>query len=154
MAGVDQAAQLPVEAVERGRAANHGSRRPDVPVERRGAPEFRAPETQATDACEPFGVDVENEEERPVRQIVRQEIVRLPGIDRDHGIFAEQMRLLEHFDAAWRAADVEDQMPFAMRVHVEGTIELIDRRAAKMAVKDGKSPAHAFLPRIVSYCFL
>jgi hypothetical protein len=41
-----------------------------------------------------------------------------------------------------------------MCVHVEGTIELIDRRAAKMAVKDGKSPAHAFLPRIVSYCFL
>jgi hypothetical protein len=80
--------------------------------------------------------------------------VRLPGIDRDDGIFAKQMRLFEHFDAAWRAADVEDQMSFAMRMHIERTIELIDRRAAKMAVKDGKSPAHAFLPRIVSYCFL
>jgi hypothetical protein len=41
-----------------------------------------------------------------------------------------------------------------MRVHIEGAIELIDCRAAKMTVKDGKSPAHAFLPRIVSYCFL
>ena len=89
-----------------------------------------------------------------MRQVLRQEIVRLPGIDRNHGFFAEQLRLLEHLDAARRAADVEDQMPFAMCVHVEGTIELIDRRAAKMAVKDGKSPAHAFLPRIVSYCFL
>jgi hypothetical protein len=49
---------------------------------------------------------------------------------------------------------MENQMPFAMRVYVEGTIELINRRAAEMAVKDGKSPAHAFLPRIVSYCFL
>jgi hypothetical protein len=39
-------------------------------------------------------------------------------------------------------------------VGVEGAIELIDRRAAEMAVKDGKSPAHAFLPRTVSYCFL
>jgi hypothetical protein len=45
-------------------------------------------------------------------------------------------------------------MPFAVRVHVEGTIELIHRRAAEMAVKDSKSPAHAFLPRIVPYCFL
>jgi hypothetical protein len=41
-----------------------------------------------------------------------------------------------------------------MRVYVEGTIELIHRRAAEMAVKDGKSPAHTFLPRNVSYCFL
>jgi hypothetical protein len=42
-------------------------------------------------------------------------------------------------------------------MHVEGTVELIDCRAAEMAVKDGKSPAHAFLPRIVSFgffCFL
>jgi hypothetical protein len=154
VAGLDQAAQLPIEAVERGRAANHGSRRPDISVERRGAPEFRAPETQATDACEPIRVDVEHEEERPVCQILRQEIVWLPGIDRNDGIFAKQMGLLEYFDAAWCAADVEDQMPFAMRVHVEGAIELIDCRAAKMTVKDGKSPAHAFLPRIVSYCFL
>jgi hypothetical protein len=89
-----------------------------------------------------------------MRQILRKEIVRFPRIDRDHGFFAEQMRLLEYLDAAWCAADVEDQMPFAMCVDVEGTIELIDRRAAKMAVKDSKSPAHAFLPRIVSSCFL
>src|ERR1700724_1364274 len=140
VAGLDQGAQLPIEAVERGRAANHGSRRPDISVERRGAPEFRAPETQATDACEPIRVDVEHEEERPVCQILRQEIVWLPGIDRNDGIFAKQVGLLEYFDAAWCAADVEDQMPFAMRVHVEGTIELIDCRAAKMTVKDGKSP--------------
>ena len=64
------------------------------------------------------------------------------------------MRLIEHFDAAWRAADMENQMSFAMRVHVEGTIELVNCRAAEMAVKDGKSPAHAFLPRIVSYLFI
>src|ERR1700730_17112307 len=132
VAGIDQAAQLPVEAVERRRAANHGSRRPDVPVERRGALEFRAAETQAADAREPLGIDVEDEEQGAVRQIFREEIVRFPGIDRDHGFFAEQMRLLEHLDAARRAADVEDQMPFAMRVDVEGTIELIGRRAAKM----------------------
>jgi hypothetical protein len=49
---------------------------------------------------------------------------------------------------------MENQVPFAMRVYIEGTIELIDRRPAEMAVKDGKSPAHAFLPRMVFYCFL
>jgi hypothetical protein len=64
------------------------------------------------------------------------------------------MKVLEYFDAPWRAANVKDQMPFAMRVDVEGTIELIYGRAAKMTVKDSKSSAHAFLPRIVPYCFL
>jgi hypothetical protein len=62
--------------------------------------------------------------------------------------------VIEHFHAAGRAANVKDQMPFAMRMHVEGTIELIDSRSAEMAVKDSKSPAHALLPRIVSYFFL
>ena len=110
----------------------------------------RRPRTPANHSA----IDVEDKKERPVCQVVRQEIVRLPGIDRDDGILAERPGPLEHVDAARRAADMKDQMPFAMRVHVEGTIELIDRRAAEMAVKDGKSPAHAFLPRTVSYCFL
>jgi hypothetical protein len=115
---------------------------------------LRTPETQASDAREPLGVDVKDEKQRPVPEIVRQEIVRLPGIDRNHGILPERPRVLEHFDAAWRAADMKNQMPFAMRMHVEGTIELIDTRAAEIAVKDGKSPTHALLPRIVSYLFL
>src|SRR3984893_8516986 len=151
---VDQVAQLSVETLERGSAANHRRRLPDIAVQCCGALEYRAPETQAADAREPLWVDIENQEQRAIRQIFRQEIVRLPGIDRDDGLLAHRLRLLEHLHAARRAADMEDQMPFAMRVHIEGTIELIDRRAAEMAVKDGKSPAHAFLPRIVSYCFL
>jgi hypothetical protein len=77
--------------------------------------------------------------------------VWLPRIDRDDGIFANRLRLIQYFHAARRAADMENQMPFAMRMHIEGTVELIDCRAAKMSVKDSKSPAHAFLPRIVSY---
>src|SRR5258706_687366 len=154
VASVDQAAQLSVETLERGSAANHRRGLPDIPVQCRGALECRASETQTTDASEPLGVDVENKEKRSVRQIFRQEIVRLPGIDRDDGIFAQRARLLEHFNAARRAANLVNQMPFAVRVHVEWTIELIHRRAAEMAVKDSKSPAHAFLPRIVPHCFL
>src|SRR5882762_1166869 len=150
VASVDQTPQFPVETFERWSAANHCRRVPDGLVQGRGAFEFGAAETQATNVREPLGVYIEDEEERPVCQIVRQEIVRFPGIDRDDGIFAEQVGLLEHFHAARRAANMENQVPFAMRVYIEGTIELIDRRAAEMAVKDGKSPAHAFLPRIVS----
>ena len=61
--------------------------------------------------------------------------------------------MIEHFDATWRAADMKNQMPFAMRVHVEGTIELIDTRAAEIAVKDGKSPNSCTPPANCVLCF-
>jgi hypothetical protein len=46
---------------------------------------------------------------------------------------------------------MEDQMTFAMRVDIEGAVQLIDRRPAETAVEDGERPAHAFPPR--SSCF-
>jgi hypothetical protein len=39
-------------------------------------------------------------------------------------------------------------------MHVEGTVQLIDRRAAEPAVEDGKRLAHASLPRDVPFLFL
>src|SRR5258707_6786272 len=80
---VDQVAQLSVETLERGSATNHRRRLPAISVQCCGALEYRAPETQAADPREPLGVDIENQEQRAIRQIFRQEIVRLPGIDRD-----------------------------------------------------------------------
>ena len=154
MAGVDQAPQFAVQAVERGCAANHGGRLTDILVERGGALELCAAEPEATDPGEPLGVDIENEKQGAAGEIVGQEIVRFPGVDRDDSILAQRPGALEHFDAAWRAADMKNQMSFAMRMHVEGAIELVNGRATEMAVKDGKSPTHALLPRIVSYRFL
>ncbi len=140
MAGIDQVPQFPVETVERGSTANHGGGLLDMLVQGGGALELRAAEAQAADARKPLGVDVENEKQRPICEVVGQEIVRFPGVDRDHGVLAERPGVLEHFDAAWRAADMKNQMPLAMRVDVEGTIELVDGRTTEMAVKHGKSP--------------
>src|SRR5262249_53788753 len=44
------------------------------------------------------------------------------------------------------SADVKDQVPLAMRMHVERAVQLIDRRAAKPAVEDGERLAHASPP--------
>src|SRR5438445_2414890 len=45
---IDQVAQLPVEIVERGSAADHRRRLLDISVQCRGTLECRAPETQTT----------------------------------------------------------------------------------------------------------
>ena len=41
-------------------------------------------------------------------------------------------------DLCRRSADMKDQMSLAVCVHVEGTVQLIDRRATESAVEDGK----------------
>jgi hypothetical protein len=41
---------------------------------------------------------------------------------------------------------MKDQVPLAMGMHVERAIQLIDRRATKPAVEDGKRSAHALPP--------
>src|SRR5881394_4462711 len=95
---------------------------------------------------EPFGVDVEHEEDRPVLHIRRDKIVWFPRVDGNNGVFREKPSLIAHINAGGRSTDVKNQMPFTMRMHVEGAVQLIDRRATEPAVEDGESLAHAFPP--------
>src|SRR5579871_795229 len=119
--------------------------------ERSGALETGFPETQAAGMSDiggkPFRVDVEHEEDCAVLDISGDEIMRLPGIDGDDSVLCEETVLIAHVDACRRSADMEDQMPLAMRMHVERAVQLIDRRAAKTTVEDGKRSAHAFPSR-------
>ena len=78
--------------------------------------------------------------------------MRFPGIDRDDGVLDEPPALIANVDLRRRSTDMEDQVPLAVRMHVEGTVQLIDRRAAKPAVEDGKRSAHALPPADV-FCF-
>src|SRR5262249_7020577 len=95
---------------------------------------------------EPLRIDVKHEEDRAIRHIARKESVRLPRVDRNDGVVAEAPAPVTDVDAGRCATDVKDQMAFAMRMHVEGTVQLIDRRATEPAVEDGERPAHALPP--------
>src|SRR5690348_5138661 len=129
-----------------------------MPVERRGALEVCLAEAQAVGVrgigSEPFSVDVKHEENGAIARIRRHKIVRLPRIDCDDGVLLEEPLVVAHIDACRRSADVKDQVPLAMRMHVERAVQLIDRRAAKTAVEDGKRSAHAFPSRRIFYPFL
>ena len=111
---------------------------------------MRAAEAQAERArrirSKPFRIDIEHEEDCAVLQIRGHEIVRLPGIHRDNRILLKKPTLVANVDLRRRPADMEDQMAFAMRMHVEGAVQLINRRASEPAVEDGKRPAHALPP--------
>jgi hypothetical protein len=72
--------------------------------------------------------------------------VWFPRVDGNNGVFCEKPSLIAHINAGWRSTDMKNQMPFTMRVHVEGAVQLIDRRATEPAVEDGESLAHAFPP--------
>src|SRR2546430_6378180 len=121
-----------------------------MPVEGGRALETGAAEPQAVGAGriwgEPFGVDVEHEEDRAVIYIGGNKIVWFPRVDGNNGVFGEKPSLIADVDAGRRSADMKNQMPFAMRMHVEGAVQLIDRRATEPAVEDGQSLAHAFPP--------
>src|SRR5665213_3407033 len=43
---------------------------------------------------------------------------------------------------------MEDQMPFAVRVDIEGPVQLINRGATEAAMKHGYRPAHMDPPRV------
>ena len=150
VAAIDQLPELAIEAPERRGAADQRCGAANVLVERIRALEMGAAEAQVLRVRrvgrEPFGIDVEHEEDRAIRHVGRQEIVRFPGIDRDDGVLGEPPALIANVDLRRRSADMEDQVPFAVCVHVEGTVQLIDRRAAEPAVEDGKRPAHALPP--------
>src|SRR4051794_11498111 len=91
---------------------------------------------------EPLGVDIEHEEHRAVGKIGGQEIVRLPRIDRDDRAVVEQPTPVADVDRCRRAADMTDQMTLAVRMHVEGSVQLIHGRTTEPAVKYGERPAH------------
>ena len=74
------------------------------------------------------------------------------GLTGDDGVLGEQPALIANVDLRRRSADMKDQVPLAVRMHVEGTVQLIDRRAAEPAVEDGKRSAHALPPADV-FCF-
>src|SRR5262249_6448164 len=99
----------------------------------------------------PFRIDIEHEEDRAVLEIGRQEIVRFPGVHRDDRLFCKKPALVADVDLRRRSADVEDQVALAMRMHVEGAVQLINRRTTEPAMEDGKRPAHALPP---AGCFL
>jgi hypothetical protein len=121
-----------------------------MPVEGNRPLEAGAAEPQAVGprriGSEPFGVHVEHEEDRAILHVRRDKIVWFPRVDGNNGVFCEKPSLIAHINAGWRATDMKNQMPFAMRMHVEGTVQLIDRRATEPAVEDGESLAHAFPP--------
>src|SRR5215217_5373517 len=121
-----------------------------MPVERGRALETGAAEPQPVGpggiGSEPFGVDVEDEEDRAVLYIGGHKIVWFPRVDGNNRVFCEKPSLIADVDASRRSTDMKNQMPFAMRMHVEGPVQLIDRRATKQAVEDGQSLAHAFPP--------
>jgi hypothetical protein len=121
-----------------------------MPVECGRALEKGAPEPQAVGAGrirgEPFGVDVEDEEDRAVLYIGGNKIVWFPRVDGNNGVFCEKPSLIADVDPGRRSTDMKNQMPLAMRMHVEGAVQLIDRRATEPAVEDGQSLAHAFPP--------
>src|SRR5882757_2266628 len=94
----------------------------------------------------PFVIDVEHEEDPAIRRIPRQEVVRLPRADRDDAVFDQLPAPIAHVDLRRRSADMEDQVSLAVRMHVKGTIQLINRRATEPAVKDSKRFAHALPP--------
>src|ERR1700748_3555324 len=73
--------------------------------------------------------------------------MRFPWVDRADGLLGAQPLGAAGMDPRRRAADVKDQMPLAMRMHVERTVQLIDRRATKPAMEDGKRSAHVFPSR-------
>src|SRR5260221_9486060 len=56
------------------------------------------------------------------------------------------MAVSANVDLRRRSADMKDQVPFAVCVHVEGAVQLIDRRATEPAVEDRKRFAHALPP--------
>ena len=150
VAAIDQLPEFAIEAPERRGAADQRGRAANVLVEHIRAFEMRAAETQALRVRrigrEPFGIDVKHEEDGAIRHVRRQEVVRFPGVDRDDGVLGEPPALIANVDLRRRSADMEDQVPLAVRMHVEGTVQLIDRRAAEPAVEDGKRSAHALPP--------
>jgi len=63
---------------------------PDLAVDRRGPPGQLTAEAQARGidegaGREPFRIDVKNEEQRPLAEVARDEIVRFPGANGDVG---------------------------------------------------------------------
>src|SRR6476660_8192856 len=112
--------------------------------------ETGAAEPQAVGArrigSKPFGVDVEDEEDGTVLYIGGDKIVWFSRVDGNNGVFQEQPSLIAHVNVRRRSTDMKNQRPFAMRMHVEGAVQLIDRRATEPAVEDGESLAHAFPP--------
>src|SRR5665213_210296 len=153
VAGVDQAAQLAIEFIEPVRGIDHRRGAPDLAVDRRGPVSQRTAEAQARGVAEsagrePFGIDVKNEEQRPLAEVAWFEIVRLPGANGDVGGGGQWAERIADGDAAVRAAEMEDQMPFAVRVDIEGPVQLINRGATEAAMKHGYRPAHMDPPRV------
>src|SRR5207247_9601895 len=103
-----------------------------MPIERGRALETGAAEPQAVGAGriwgEPFGVHVEDEEDRAVLDIGGNKIVWFPRVDGNNRVFCEEPSLIAHVDTGGRSADMKNQMPFAMRMHVERSEE---RRVGK-----------------------
>ena len=61
-------------------------------------------------------------EDRAVLHIRRDKIVWFPRVDGNNGVFREKPSLIAHINAGGRSTDMKNQMPFAMRMHVEGTV--------------------------------
>src|SRR5580692_11587629 len=151
MAAVDQLPEFRIEAGKRRRAADQCCSAANVLVQGCRTLEAGLAEAQVLGMRgvrrEPFGVDVEHEENRTIAHVSGHEIVRLPRIDGDDRVLREEPLVVAHVDPRRCAADVKDQMPLAMRMHVERAVQLIDRRATEPAVEDGKRSAHAFPSR-------
>src|SRR6185437_14929594 len=147
VAAVDQLPQFAVETTQRGGTADQSCRASDVLVQGGGSREAGSAEPKAMCPCgvggEPFRVDIKHEEDCAIAHVGGNEIMRLPRVDRDDGILGEQPSVVADIDPRRRTTDVKDQVPLAMRMHVERTVQLIDRRATKPTVEDGERSTHA-----------
>ena len=76
--------------------------------------------------------------------------IELDAVARDAGARIEVLRLADHRHAGLGAADIEGQMPFAVRMRRHRAVEFVQRRPAKTAVVHGQCPAHVALPQ---FCF-
>ena len=95
--------------------------------------ETGAAEPQAVGArrigSEPFGVDVEDEEDCAVLYIGGNKLCGSQGLMATMESFHQQPPLIAHVDVRRRSTDMKNQMPFAMRMHVEGAVQLIKPRS-------------------------
>ena len=84
-------------------------------IERGRALEAGAAEPQAVGARrigrEPFGVDVEHEEDRAVLHIGGDKIVWFPGVDGNNGVFCEKPSLVADVDPGRCSTDMKTRCP-------------------------------------------
>src|ERR1700722_20229894 len=156
VAGLNQAAQLAIEGRNALARVNESRNATNLRVKRRRPSKFGAAEPKpglADAGGEPIGVHVKDEEGRALVVVPGSEVMRLPWVVGDNGLAGRPAGSARHEHPAVIARNMKDEMPFAMRMDVEGTVQLIDHRAAELAVDGRDGPAHLCTSSRSDACF-